>query len=163
MNSIEALKHFITEDIYIISDKKGNSMPYGTQKEENNIVEEPKVKLPLISGNSMGKVLIITPLPLSESHVQLLTKIMEAVKVDYQELGFLKIQDLPPLSELVVNAEIILLFGEVSGPDVSSMVKYEVLHLENKAILYSESLEILGNSVEDKKKLWTALQGLFLA
>ncbi|MEM7107019.1 MAG: DNA polymerase III subunit psi [Bacteroidota bacterium] len=164
MKDIEEIRHFITEEIYIIPEinSREHSYKLDPEKKDEHMVREPAQET-FISGNTAGKVLIIADLPLSETHLGLLSKIMAAVNVNQQDLAFLPLSQVGLLTETTRFPKYILLFGDTPSLDLLPNVNYETLTSKDKVFLRSASLDILENSVADKKKLWAALQTIFLA
>ncbi|MEM9391805.1 MAG: DNA polymerase III subunit psi [Bacteroidota bacterium] len=152
MQSIAELKHFITEDLYIVSEQRTSDGP------EAGISDIKSV----LSGNENGNVLIVTELPLSEQHSLLLNKIMAAVKVNVSELAFLDISNTKLLDNQEVSANRILVFGNADNIDSIPDTKYEAVQLNGRLVLSSENFNLLESDVNHKKKLWVALQNAFL-
>ncbi|MEO0552883.1 MAG: DNA polymerase III subunit psi [Bacteroidota bacterium] len=149
MQSIAELKHFITEDLYIVH--------------ESPTSDSPEAGKSVLSGNKNGKVLIVTELPLSEQNSLLLNKIMAAVKVNVSELAFLDISSTKLLDNQEISANRILVFGNTNDVDFIPDTKYEAVKHNGKLILCSENFNLLESDVNHKKKLWAALQNAFLA
>ncbi|MEM6525112.1 MAG: hypothetical protein AAF693_15015 [Bacteroidota bacterium] len=162
MDSIEEIRHLITEDIYIIPEAGDLKYEIAIDDRNENVVNEPDPK-EYISGNTSGHVLIIAELPLSEVHSTLLSKIMAAVKISFDDLAFMKLSKAGLLGELDQFPKYILLFGDTNALDFLPPSKYEAFEFKSKTFLQSASLDVLENSVVDKKKLWSALQTIFLA
>jgi hypothetical protein len=102
-------------------------------------------------------VLITKPwLELKDPEKELLTKILSALKMPFERFT-IKFQPTLDLSEWKDKPEKLIYFGAIPA----GIVYYEVIKVNEVAMVASDSLEALLTNDPAKKQLWGALRQLF--
>ncbi len=152
----------IPEGIYFID---GDVTPL---EEEQEVIasSEASLRQPLVyAGENKTGVLVIVSYPadtpISSSDISLLTKILQAVKIDLSDSLLLNTQEnasfsVERLQEL--NVTKIIDFTAVLSP---SGVKYQLSSVATQKVLASDPLHALNDNAGLKKQLWAQLKLMF--
>ena len=162
MKNLSHLSLLLTEDIYLIGQDEIFSQNHDieTDKRPPGLVEEPI----RYSGSGSAKVSILLnhspDIPIPDEHVALLTKILDAVKLQLTNCFTINLQENNRNTVAITNlaSDRILDF---SGSNPFQVPLYELKTISGKVVLRSCNMDQLSSSVEDKKKLWNRLQLMF--
>ena len=168
---------FITEEVYLI---KGDSIPTEepqeviqeqpvskketppaapTKVEEPSVVPTPKISIPKKETPVMHEMAIWCP-PLSPADKDLLTKILQAIKKDINQANIM--EGLEAYSPYHKN---LLCFGyqnELNAKAGTSIEMYTPTQFPGKKVLTAVAPGELHSDPAQKKRLWEALQRMFL-
>lgn len=168
-NDPRALSLFLTEPIYLV---KGETHGEGKIREESPeaTIESPSPPAPLVyEGKFLKQVLLLykgsaTQLP--ESQRTFLGKILEAVKLDMEDVAlvnasFLHSKQFPLLKEM--KAKVWLSFGVVDEalPLDTNTQPYKIIKTGDASLLLANTLEEIEASRDKKVLLWNNLKLLF--
>lgn len=136
-------------------------------KPELQVVAEQPISEPIpIRGNFSKGVLILHEEPeLSAERMEMLVKMINACGHSMNEVGLVASENLEgrTVEEFQsINAHTVLKFGKISHPINAVPARpYEVYSENETEYLFADSLSMIGEDVNLKKKLWTSLQVLF--
>ncbi len=179
MAELNFLKHLITEDIYLLKEDKSQAIKNASDEakvrteEELTTVEEAEEPLAQpeqalkFKGNATQQIYILV----NESKAEYITaedeafllKVLSAVKLSLNEVGIINIHNqqvgLDELKQL--NPAIILLFNQ-ENTFFTKLEQYAITNMGDLKLLWSNALSKIAADKEEKVKLWSALQALFL-
>lgn len=162
-NNMTFLKYLIQEDLYLIEDQ--NSIPPEIIENDKNNSKNSFIK------EINGIVILVDYMNSSEIPElsgKLLDKILKAVNLTREEssiinLGIHKEEKNTSDSFRFTKCKIIGFLNQI--PESWSLFlpdnKYMIIQKESCMILVADSLEVLYQDINAKKKLWTNLQILF--
>lgn len=136
-------------------------------KPESQVVAEEPIAEPIpIRGNFTKGVLILhEETELSAEVMEMLVKMINACGHSMNEVGLVASENLEGRSMeefQSLNAHTVLKFGRISHPINAVPARpYEVYSENETEYLFADSLSMIGEDVNLKKKLWTSLQVLF--
>jgi DNA polymerase III psi subunit len=146
--SSDYLPYFITEELYLVKENVPNE-PVGKDNVEkpdsNPSTEENDIQTPI-----HHSIIVVTGSISSEDH-SLLTKVLEAVKVNIGDTHLLT-----TAPEMHITFDKMMVFD-----DNATQARYEPSPTKQGDVLYSRSLSSLHSSKEEKIKLWNALKSWF--
>ena len=130
------------------------------------VAEEPIAEPIPIRGNFTKGVLILhEETELSAEVMEMLVKMINACGHSMNEVGLVASENLEgrSIEEFQsLNAHTVLKFGRISHPINAVPARpYEVYSENETEYLFADSLSMIGEDVNLKKKLWTSLQVLF--
>lgn len=131
-----------------------------------SVVEEPLVEPIRIRGNfSKGVLILHEEGELSSEVMDMLVKMINAVGHSMSEVGLVASEQLEgrSMEDLQgLNAHIVLKFGRIKHPiNAMPIQPYEVFAENETEYLFADSLTVISEDKNLKKKLWTSLQVLF--
>lgn len=136
-------------------------------KPEPQVVAEEPIAEPIpIRGNFTKGVLILhEETELNADVMEMLVKMINACGHSMNEVGLVASENLEGRSMeefQSLNAHTVLKFGRISHPINAVPARpYEVYSENETEYLFADSLSMIGEDVNLKKKLWTSLQVLF--
>ncbi|OOG72222.1 hypothetical protein [Algoriphagus sp. A40] len=136
-------------------------------KPEPQVVVEESFSEPIpIRGNfSKGVLILHEETQLSAEVMEMLVKMINACGHSMNEVGLVASENLEGRSMeefQSLNAHTVLKFGRISHPINAVPARlYEVYSENETEYLFADSLSMIGEDVNLKKKLWTSLQVLF--
>lgn len=155
------LKFLFTDDLYIIDDPVKNYDPQ-TETEAPQVAElqpdEPVQKVP--AAPLLDRSLFLIQNNNLDAELEaLLYKIIGAVKLtdDQYDIDFTDDTEIIPINN-DHKVQIIFLASDNPMP----MARYESMQIDGRTIVYSDMLDEIASDVNKKKRLWNALQELFL-
>ena len=151
MNNQVYLRHFITEELYPVPEKESPTLTgiaddHSTEDELKSGSKSPskqKKHLPLLVQCEIGK----------ESERALLGKVLGAIGHNLEET-----EVIAPKVENHFNPDKMLIFSDQLPEGLSY---YQMHQMGDIPTLYSRSLVMLEENIEDKKALWTSLKNWF--
>ncbi len=163
----EALAFLMTDAIYVLPEEQVTPIQLPTV--EVAVPEPPKPKIEL-SRNRNQVVILYTnqqTVYLNKEEETLLSKILGAVKLRLEDVELVNIYNhrdtlIEILNQKMVNQ--LISFGiELRDLDIQvPLMPYQVTRVEGIDILLADSLFELQLNTDKKKRLWQALQTLFL-
>jgi hypothetical protein len=167
----ESQTEIITKDSPLppaAEDKKIVSTVQAAQPEVTSevIKDEALVESITVIGNfSRGVLILHEEAALRDELMEMLVKMINACGHSMSEIGLVASEHLEGRSMEDfnnLNAHTVLKFGRVSHPINSVPAKpYEVYSERETEFLFADSLSMIAEDVNLKKKLWTSLQVLF--
>ena len=164
MTNLEALKHFITEELYIVPGKDpATTAPAAVEKEVQEQV--PKVN---VKGNPSAKVLIAFHDDDNEHLVtgneQFLHKILQAVHVEPGDTALVNTAQEGVNEDFILtcNASKILIFNLDQAIMNTPVTVYTPTAHQGKTFLISDRLDELQKDQNKTRLLWKSLQEMFL-
>lgn len=155
----DALKHFITEELYIIPENE-EPQPIPLETEPSRDTQ--------FKGNAEGSVLVLV-YDEHHSHIdqeqeQFLHKILGAVKVHEEDVALLNManNDVNETMLLSATANKILVFYPGQTVIQQPPPPYSPMSFQGKTILISDTLEQLQLDQNKKRQLWKSLQQMFI-
>ncbi|MFY0653007.1 MAG: hypothetical protein JXQ96_13275 [Cyclobacteriaceae bacterium] len=181
MENNEFLKYFINEDLYHVEEKvtEPKEKEYAGETENSTEVvpkvEEPKVQLESSEvmeevelkykgANAKGILVLVEDANaefLNDKDLQYLLKILGAVKLSLEEIALVNIVNQKSVDSL--DFQKALLFTSNHNFSLDNTEKYSALSHNEKTVLVADPVDQIAASVELRKSLWGALQGMFLA
>lgn len=143
---MEYLKHFITEEIYILPQKVDAAPSEQLSSDKDNI---PITTAKSQSGNYPATIICNK---LNDDDKKLLDGILSAVKLDPKKVQLINTYE-------NISAEKVLIFGNF--PELKSISRYQPVKHEGKSILIADELGEIQQEVSKKQMLWKALQRMF--
>lgn len=139
---------------------------YEPQPEPQSVVEEPIVEPIAIRGNfSKGVLILHEEGELNAEVMDMLVKMINACGHSMNEVGLVASESLEGRSMedfLSLNAHTVLKFGRIKHPiNAMPAPAYEVFAENETEYLFADSLSMISEDKNLKKKLWTSLQVLF--
>jgi hypothetical protein len=139
---------------------------YEPQPESQTVVEEPLVEPIAIRGNfSKGVLILHEEGELNAEVMDMLVKMINACGHSMNEVGLVASESLEGRSMedfLSLNAHTVLKFGRIKHPiNAMPAPAYEVFSENETEYLFADSLSMISEDKNLKKKLWTSLQVLF--
>lgn len=139
---------------------------YEPQTESQTVVEEPLVEPIAIRGNfSKGVLILHEEGELNAEVMDMLVKMINACGHSMIEVGLVASESLQGRSMedfLSLNAHTVLKFGRIKHPiNAMPAPAYEVFAENETEYLFADSLSMISEDKNLKKKLWTSLQVLF--
>ncbi len=130
------------------------------------VAEEPIAEPISVRGNfSKGVLILHEEAELSAEVMDMLVKMINAVGHSMSEVGLVASEQLEgrSMEELQgLNAHIVLKFGRIKHPiNALPAPPYEVYAENETEYLFADSLSVIAEDKNLKKKLWTSLQVLF--
>jgi DNA polymerase III psi subunit len=150
MSSQAYLRHFITEDLYLVNEKEVPQGNNATDQTEDPVSDQKEVTNN--SPASQAVALLVIAEIASDTQKELLAKVLSAVNHDLE-----KVPVVSPDTEHHYKAEKMLIFDNKHTNPYSLIQS----NIDNSQILYSRSLTTLEQSIDDKKALWAALKNWF--
>ncbi|RIW15759.1 hypothetical protein D0X99_10065 [Algoriphagus lacus] len=137
-----------------------------SQPEPQSIVEELLVEPIKIRGNfSKGVLILHEEGELSAEVMDMLVKMINACGHSMNEVGLVASESLEGRSMedfLALNSHTVLKFGRIKHPiNALPAPSYEVFAENETEYLFADSLTMIAEDKNLKKKLWTSLQVLF--
>lgn len=144
-----SLKYLFEEELFFFSDDT-----FTPTKSNDGVIGENKSKISILSKK-----------PLDKSDLQLLEKILIALKLSFSDVAINTNLNVKPAEFIEQQTpKTLLLFGlspyEAGFPSIT-MSSYEILEHEGIKILNAEDFEKYSSAPDKKKALWFALQKLF--
>ena len=149
----EHLPFFITEQLYILDDDQpvappATPEPASTPQDPVNVASEPE---PEIVQTLESEVIVIHE-PCSAEEMELLKKILSAVKVNLDQVLMIEGEPSNPL-----KYRRLIIFGQITSESAGNAL-YDT---GNSSWLRSANLSTLAQSQEEKMRLWNALKTWF--
>ena len=149
----EHLPFFITEQLYILDDDQpvappATPEPASEPQDPVNVASEPE---PEIVQTLESEVIVIHE-PCSAEEMELLKKILSAVKVNLDQVLMIEGEPSNPL-----KYQRLIIFGQITAESAGNAL-YDT---SNSSWLRSANLSTLAQSQEEKMKLWNALKTWF--
>ena len=163
----EALAFLMTDAIYVLPEEQ--VVPVALPQVEVSVPEPPKPKMELPRNRNQVVVLYTNQqtVYLNKEEETLLSKILGAVKLRLEDVELVNIYNhrdtlIEILNQKMVNQ--LISFGiELRDLDIQvPLMPYQVTRVEGIDILLADSLFELQLNTDKKKRLWQALQTLFL-
>jgi len=153
------LKNFIDQDIYPISKNISTSYPEASEMgtSEDQLVSE---------GDGNPQINIIIDKAISKDEEKLLSGILKAVKLSLSDVTLIRMDPMNveiPGELQNKNGGMVISFGitTINSNLLNIESKYSPTTVEGYTVLISDSLSVLNQNLEYKKKLWAVLQKLF--
>lgn len=188
--SLESISLFIPEEIYLISEEKTlyaekltQTIPstptetkvevvkadsHGTaaaNPEIDEIQKEEVPPIPVKGGFTKGILILHEEAELMEGPMDMLSKLVNAVAHSMSEVGLVSSDNLAgrTMEEFQsLNAHIVLRFGRIKHPiNALPAPPYQVFSENETEYLFADSLTVISEDQELKKKLWSSLKILF--
>lgn len=188
--SLESISLFIPEEIYLISEEKTlyaekliqtiPSTPTETKVEVvkadshgaaaanpeiDEIQKEEVPPIPVKGGFTKGILILHEEAELMEGPMDMLSKLVNAVGHSMSEVGLVSSDNLAgrTMEEFQsLNAHIVLRFGRIKHPiNALPAPPYQVFSENETEYLFADSLTVISEDQELKKKLWSSLKILF--
>lgn len=139
---------------------------YQPLPEPQSVVEEPMVEPIAIRGNfSKGVLILHEEAELTAEVMDMLVKMINACGHSMNEVGLVASESLEGRSMedfLSLNAHTVLKFGRIKHPINAVPAPFYEVYAENETeFLFADSLSMISEDKNLKKKLWTSLQVLF--
>lgn len=160
-----------TNAVTVQSTEKTAEMPVPAQEisspmESPLVAEEPIAETISVRGNfSKGVLILHEEAELSAEVMDMLVKMINAVGHSMSEVGLVSSEQLEgrSMDELQgLNAHIVLKFGRIKHPiNALPTLPYEVFSENETEYLFADSLSVIAEDKNLKKKLWSSLQVLF--
>lgn len=146
---MDFLRHFITEEIYIVPDKRIEKPVAATMEQTQ---KEEALPEPLSPPHSEDFKVSVATSSLGPAEEKLLSAILSAIKIEDAD-----VQRCEDFSSCLSDK--VILFGNLK--DKPSVDFYSITKVNSKAVLLSDGLSQINADVEKKKKLWSALKEMF--
>lgn len=152
MIEAEHLKYFINEEIFLVKD--GGKTAIETAQPTNTVAEEKETY------QEKTHDIIVWTQKLTDQDQALLTKMLEAIKLDWKAIHHVEGTDFTD------QYKVLLFFGHASL--LTDKLNKEIplnqpTLMDDKKILASYPLSELHGNVEKKAALWNGLKALFLS
>lgn len=130
-----------------------------------------KATLPFLGGNRHHIVLMVNnpaDVYLADAQMVFLTGILKACNLDLDDIALINFHANPRVTNKEINhelyAKVMLLFG-VAPADIDlpfTIPHFQIQEYNDQKYLSAPALDVLQNDVDQKKKLWTSLQQIFI-
>jgi len=153
------LKNFMDQDIYLISKNISTSYPEASDMDE---IEAQLVN----EDDSNPRINIIIEKVISGDEENLLSGILKAVNLSLSDVTLIRMDPLNieiPDELQNKNGGIVISFGitTIKSNLLNIESRYTPTTVEGYTVLIADSLSVLNQNLEYKKKLWAVLQKLF--
>lgn len=140
----------------------GKNTPPNLQPQGEELIPEP---IPVRGNFSKGVLILHEEGELSEEVMDMLVKMINACGHSMTEVGLVASEGLEGRSMedfLALNAHAVLKFGRIKHPiNALPASTYEIFAENETEYLFADSLSMISEDKNLKKKLWTSLQVLF--
>lgn len=169
-NDPSALSLFLTEPIYLVKEETHGEPAKTLEKSPDEAVEKHTSPEPLVyEGKYLKKILLLykgAAPQLPDAQRTFLGKILEAVKLDFEDVALVNTSFLHPeqfslLKEM--KAKVWLSFGVAHEtlPIKENTPQYKIIKTENTSLLLANALEEIEAHRDKKVLLWNNLKLLF--
>jgi len=162
-NRRKFLADFLGQEIYLI-----NKENYEHSLKSENQIDPPRVQENKIeySGSNTKGVLVIIEENIPEEEMSLLDNILKSIGLSREEIGLLHNNSnfhdrVDGLEE--INSGIIISFGvsSVKSRLLDIQTKYAPSTVQGKKVIMADSLKLINEEKDLKRKLWNCLQEVF--
>jgi DNA polymerase III psi subunit len=150
---------FLQEEIYVINEGQPN---FQEQKEAAPTQAAPEVSMPEYFGQNRSQVLIVAD-SFEEAEKNFLSKILQAVKLSFEDVAVVESAKLAEFSQLKsIESRVLISFGVQQEKFLHNFPAYSIQKKAGKQIMLADSLSVLVNDTKKKALLWANLQKVFL-